>query len=554
MSVELIGTLFTFAGGLGMFLYGMNIMGDGLQKAAGNKMKNFLGAITNHRILGVLVGTLITAIIQSSSATTVMVVGFVNAGLLTLSQATGVIMGANIGTTITSWIVSMNEWQWAAVFKPSFFAPLLIGIGAFLIMFHKSARNKEIGEILCGFGILFIGLDFMSDAIKPYSTSPVFANAFQVLGKNPILGILTGLVVTAIIQSSSASVGILQTLAANGVVGWNSAVYITLGQNMGTCVTAIISSTGANRTAKRAAIIHFLFNLMGAVLFGILMFGIFWWRPSFARQSISSVDISIFHSIFNITNTLILFPFGNLLVKLSGVIVKESTHNEINDEIELLERHLDERILETPSFAVENVVNQINHMGEITLENVNRSIEALIKKDAVKAKKVFEQEEIIDQMENLITGYLVKISNLSLSEKQQLIVNHMFYTITNFERVGDHAENIAELANKTIEKNLQFTGQALKEMEEISLAAVESFENSLLARRTENVEYIRKVVKCEDIVDNLEEELREQHIVRLSKNICNSESGVVFVDLLVNLERISDHSMNIANYLKDEFD
>lgn len=554
MSVELIGTLFTFAGGLGMFLYGMNIMGDGLQKAAGDKMKNFLGTITNHRILGVLVGTMITSIIQSSSATTVMVVGFVNAGLLTLSQAVGVIMGANIGTTITSWIVSMNEWQWAAVLKPSFFAPLLIGIGAFLIMFHKSEKNKEIGEILSGFGILFIGLDFMSDAIKPYSNSPVFSNAFQVLGKNPILGILTGLVVTAVIQSSSASVGILQTLATNGVVGWNSAVYITLGQNMGTCVTALISSAGANRTAKRAAIIHFLFNLIGAVLFAILMFLIFWWRPAFANQSISSVDISIFHSIFNIANTLILFPFGNFLVKLSGIIVKESTHNVIDDELELLERHLDERILETPSFAVENVLNQINHMGEITLENVKRSIEALMEKDATKAKKVFEQEEIIDKMENLITGYLVKISNLSLSEKQQLIVNHMFYTITNFERVGDHAENIAELANKTIERKLQFTEQATKEMEEIGSAAIESFENSLLARRTENVEYIRKVVKCEDKVDSLEEEFREQHVARLSKNICNSESGVVFVDLLVNLERISDHSMNIANYLKDELD
>lgn len=554
MSVEILGTIFTFAGGLGMFLYGMNVMGDGLQKAAGNKMHNFLGKITSNRFLGVLVGTLITAIIQSSSATTVMVVGFVNAGLLNLSQAAGVIMGANIGTTITSWIVSMNEWEWATILKPSFFAPLLIGIGAFLIMFHKSEKKKEAGEILSGLGILFIGLEFMSNAIEPYSNSPVFYQAFRVLGKNPILGILTGLVVTALIQSSSASVGILQTLALNGVVGWNSAVYITLGQNMGTCVTALISSAGANRTAKRAAVIHFLFNFIGAVVFGFLMFFIFLWNPTFANATISSVDISIFHSIFNITNTLLLFPFGGFLVKLSGVIIKENTHNVMDDELEAMKRHLDDRILETPSFALDNAIKQVIHMGDRTLENVKQSIHALLERDEELAKKVIEQETLIDQMESVLTEYLVKISNLSLSEKQQLIVNHMFYTIINFERVGDHAENIAELAIATIERKLQFTGDASEEMRIICQAATESFENSLVTRKTENVEYIRKVVKCEEKVDNLEEEFRESHIARLSRNICNSESGVVFVDLLVNLERISDHSMNIANFLIDELD
>lgn len=554
MSVEILGTIFTFAGGLGMFLYGMNVMGDGLQKAAGNKMHNFLGKITSNRFLGVLVGTLITAIIQSSSATTVMVVGFVNAGLLNLSQAVGVIMGANVGTTITSWIVSMNEWKWASILKPSFFAPLLIGIGAFLIMFHKSEKRKEAGEILCGFGILFIGLEFMSNAIEPYSTSKVFFKAFQVLGKNPILGILTGLVVTALIQSSSASVGILQTLAFNGVVGWNSAVYITLGQNMGTCVTALISSAGANRTAKRAAVIHFLFNFIGAIIFGVLMFFIFLWNPRFANATITSVDISIFHSIFNITNTLLLFPFGTLLVKLSGVIIKETTHNIMDDELEAMKRHLDDRILETPSFALDNAIKQVIRMGDVTLENVKQSIRALLENDEELAEKVIEQENLIDQMENILTEYLIKISNLSLSEKQQLIVNHMFYTIINFERVGDHAENIAELANTTIDRKLQFTEEAREEMRKMCQAATESFENSLLCRKTENVEYIRKVVKCEEEVDNLEEEFRESHIARLSRNICNSESGVVFVDLLVNMERISDHSMNIANFLIDELD
>lgn len=552
MSVEILGTIFSFTGGLGMFLYGMNIMGDGLQKAAGNRMRNFLGTITNNRILGVLVGALITTIIQSSSATTVMVVGFVNAGLLSLSQAVGVIMGANIGTTITSWLVSMNEWEWASVLKPSFFAPLLIAIGAFLIMFLKNEKQREAGEILSGFGILFIGLDFMSNAIEPYSTSPVFSNAFHVLGRNPFLGILTGLVVTAIIQSSSASVGILQTLATNGMVGWNSAVYITLGQNMGTCVTALISSAGTHKTAKRAAIIHFLFNFFGAVIFGILMFLVFMWKPTFANAEINSIDISIFHTIFNVANTLILFPFANQLVKLSSKLVRESESAVKEDELETLRKHLDDRILETPSFAVENAVAQVLHMGEIALENLNCAISALLEQDEQKVQKVFEQEKIIDEMENIITGYLVKISNLSLTEKQQLTVNHMFYTMTNFERVGDHAENVAELAKQRIDKNLQFTEEAEKEMREICDVAVDSFKNSLLARKTENVEYIRNVVKCEDLVDNLEEEFRERHIMRLSKNLCNTESGVIFVDLLVNMERISDHSMNIADYMRDE--
>ncbi len=554
MSVEVLGTIFMFVGGLGMFLYGMNVMGDGLQKAAGNKMHNFLSKITSNRFLGVLVGALITAIIQSSSATTVMVVGFVNAGLIDLGQAVGVIMGANIGTTITSWIVSMNEWKWATIFKPSFFSPLLIGIGAFFIMFYKSEKKKETGEILSGFGILFIGLEFMSNAIEPYSNSQIFFHSFQILGQNPILGILTGLVVTALIQSSSASVGILQTLAINGVVGWNSAVYITLGQNIGTCVTALISSAGANRTAKRAAVIHFLFNVFGAIILGIIMFFVFLWNPDFAYSHISSVDISIFHTIFNITNTLVLFPFANLLVRLSGVIIKDVSNMVEDDELEQMKRHLDDRILETPSFALDNVLKQVVYMGEITLENLNCSTNALLNGDPELIKKVMVQEDLIDKMEHVLTDYLVKISNLSLSERQQLITNHMFYTIMNFERIGDHAENVAELANMVIERKLCFSEEAKNEMEEMCYAATMSFKNALNSRRTENVEYIREVVKCEERVDNLEEEFRESHIARLSRNLCNSEAGVVFVDLLVNMERVSDHSMNIANFLLDEMD
>lgn len=552
MTIEHVSSIFTFIGGLGMFLYGMNLMADGLQKAAGNKMKQLLGYLTNNRFVAVLVGALVTAIIQSSSATTVMVVGFVNAGLVNLAQAVGVIMGANIGTTITSWLVSMNEWS--AALKPEFFAPLLIGIGAFTIMFAKTERKKEAAEILIGFGILFIGLSFMSNSIKPYTGAPIFSTAFRVLGKNPFLGILIGAVVTAVIQSSSASVGILQTLAMNGVVNWNSAIFITLGQNIGTCVTAIISSTGANKTAKRAAVIHFLFNTIGAAVFGIVMFVLFQVNKTFAASSISSVQISIFHTIFNVCNTLVLFPFANLLVKLSGLVIDDSTPVEEKDEVELVLRHLDDRILETPSFAVENAVKEVIHMGEVAMESVKCSVKALLKNDKEAADEVLKHEQIIDKLDHVLTQYLIKINNLSLTEKQQEVINHMFYTVSDIERVGDHAENIAELAMKKIEHGLYFSDSAYAEMEEICTVSLESFENAMKARETENIEYVRKVVKLEDIVDTLEEELREKHIKRLSQNLCDSETGVIFIDTMVNIERISDHSLNIANYIRDEMD
>lgn len=535
-----------------MFLYGMNIMADGLQKAAGNKMKQLLGILTNNRLLAVIVGALVTAIIQSSSATTVMVVGFVNASLINLTQAVGVIMGANIGTTVTSWLVSMNEW--GAVLKPEFFAPLLIGIGSFTVMFTKKEKKKDAAEILIGFGILFIGLNFMSSSIAPYSDSPVFSQAFRILGGNPILGILVGALVTAVIQSSSASVGILQTLASTGVVNWNSAVFITLGQNIGTCVTALLSSAGANKTAKRAAVIHLLFNTIGAIVFGILMFAVFQVNKVFAASSISTTQISIFHTIFNICNTLLLFPFAGFLVKLSGLIIDDSAPAVEEDEVKTVLRHLDERILESPSFAIESAEKEIVNMGHIALSGVEFSARALLNSQKSDASAVFEAEQKVDILDSEITKYLIKINNLSLTEKQQEIVNHMFYTVSNIERVSDHAENIAELAMKKIEHGLEFSQSAKAEMEQIASLATESFQNAIEARRTDNIENIRKVVKLEDMVDTLEEELREKHIARLSQNLCDSETGVIFIDSLVNLERISDHSLNIANYVKDEMD
>ena len=373
--MEHISNLFSFVGGLGMFLFGMNIMADGLQQSAGGKMKQLLGYLTNNRVLGVLVGALVTAIIQSSSATTVMVVGFVNAGIINLTQAVGVIMGANIGTTITAWLVAASEW--GAMLKPETFAPLLLGIGAFILLFTKDKKSTMVAHILIGFGLLFIGLAGMSDAIKVYRDSPIFAHAFSTLGSNPILGILTGAIVTAIIQSSSASVGILQALALNGIVSWPAAIYITLGQNIGTCVTALLSSLGANRTAKRAAVIHLSFNLFGAVFFGVIAtVGFHSFLSGMIAATVTSTGISIFHTIFNVTNTLILFPFAGALVQLSDKVVRGK--DEILDEEDEILHHLDERILETPSFAVENAVKEVVRMGKVVSENLNHAMEGML--------------------------------------------------------------------------------------------------------------------------------------------------------------------------------
>ena len=554
MSVNDISSLFSFIGGLGMFLYGMNIMADGMQKTAGSKMSQFLGMLTNNRLMAVLLGALITAIIQSSGATTVMVVGFVSAGVLNLTQAVGVIMGANIGTTITAWIVSMNQLGDAfAVFQPAFFAPLLIGIGAIFMLFGKKQRMKTAGEILVGLGLLFIGLDFMSSSISPYTDAPVFSEAFRLLGSNPLLGMIIGALVTALLQSSSASVGILQTLAMTGVVTTNAAIFITLGQNIGSCVTAMISSIGGSRTAKRAAVIHLTFNVMGAVIFGVISFILFSLHPVLAAHNITSVQISIFHTIFNLTNTALLFPFANQLVKLSGVFVPEDKKEPaVADEESETMKHLDERIFESPAFAVETAAMEVVHMGQITMENVRRAMDAVLTKNANEVEDVYKTEQTINNMEKMLTEYLVKVNNLSLTERQKLVVNDLFYSINDIERVGDHAENLAEQAEYMVQHNISFSETGESDLHVICETAFNSFKHSINARQKGDMDDVRKVSQYEDEVDTLEEELREKHIERLSAGKCDPSAGVVFLDLISNLERISDHAYNIAGYVKDE--
>lgn len=556
MSVGDISNLFFFIGGLGMFLYGMSIMADGMQKTAGSKMSQFLGMITDNRLLGVGLGALITAIIQSSGATTVMVVGFVSAGVLNLTQAVGVIMGANIGTTITAWIVSMSQLGDAfELLKPGFYAPLLVGIGALLLVFCKSQRKKIIGEILIGLGLLFMGLDFMSDSIGPYTEAPVFAQAFTLLGKNPFLGMLIGMLVTALLQSSSASVGILQTLAMNGVVTTNAAIFITLGQNIGSCVTALLSCVGGTRTAKRAAVIHLLFNVIGAIVFGTAAFILFTMRPVLAGNNISAVQISIFHTVFNTINTALLFPFANQLVQLSGVLVKEK-EGETREDKENAENitlmHLDERIFESPAFAIETAAAEIVHMGQTTMDNFDRALNAVLTSDLKEIQRVYKTEQSINNMEKMLNDYLIKVDNLSLTEQQKKIVNDLFYSASDIERIGDHAENLAEQAEYMAKHNLEFSKTGMDDLKMISDIVHKALESAIDARANNSLTSVEAVCRYEDEVDRLEKDLREKHIERLSQGKCESSAGVVFLDIISNLERISDHAFNLAGYVKNE--
>lgn len=554
--MDIIKLIFGFAGGLGMFLYGMHIMSDGLQKSAGGKLKQLLGYLTRNKLVAVIVGALVTAIIQSSSATTVMVVGFVNAGMINLSQAIGVIMGANIGTTITAWIVSMGEWS--VFLKPDITAPLFIGIAAFIILFFGKNRKKQnIGEIIMGFGLLFMGLSVMSSAIKPYQHSPVFADAFAKLGKNPFLGILVGALVTAIVQSSSASLGILQTLAMSMTLSWTSVIYITLGQNIGTCITAMLASVGANKTAKRASVIHLLFNTIGAIFFGIIMYIIFRLNPVFANSRISSTGISIFHTIFNVSNTLLLLPFSNKLIKISGFLVRDKDDKDelaLDSDVRDLSKHLDDRLLESPSFAISTTIEEALHMGQVVLNNTKCAMKALIEGDSDMARNVFEKEEVVDTQESIITEYLIKLNNSNLSEKQRLKVNNLFYLVNDMERIGDHAENLAELAMEKIENNVLLSDDAYAGLDRMGRAAISSLENALKAVETNEMSYIKEVQSLENIVDELRYELRQGHIERLSQGICISDNGVIYTDAIINIERISDHSFNIVNYVKDELE
>ena len=537
-----------------MFLYGMHVMAEGTQKSVGSKMKDFLGMLTSNRLKAVLVGTLITGIIQSSGATTVMVVGFVSAGLMTLSQAVGVIMGANIGTTVTAWIVSLSQIGDSMKFlNPEFYAPVLIGIGAGIIMFSKSDTKKNRAEIIIGFGLLFQGLKFMSESVAPYTDAPIFATVFTTLGSNPFLGILAGAVVTALLQSSSVSVGILQMLAGNGLIMTNAAIFITLGENIGSCVTAMLSSIGGSRDARRAAVIHLSFNMIGALLFTVISILLFALKPTLAHYHISPVQISMFHTGFKLTMTVLLFPFGEQLVKLSGMLVPEKqallTGEKKEEEFVTC---LDPRIFEQPAIAVAALSNAVASMGKLTLRNVERACEVCFTQDEAVIAEIFETEKKINAMNRELSEYLIKANTLPVNDHQRLVVADLFNTLTDLERSGDHAENVAKEVQLLMTRQLTLSETGKKDLRDMTDAVQEAFRNAVKAREERSVTSARKVSACEDLVDSLRDEQKERHMDRLSRGECKPEAGLVFIEIIDNLERISDHAQNMAEYIMNE--
>ncbi len=538
-----------FIGGLAMFIYGMNIMADGLQHAAGSKMKKILEVLTQNKLMGIALGALVTAIIQSSSATTVMVVGFVNAGLMNLTQAISVIMGANIGTTITGWLVSAGEW--AKMFSPSTLAPIAVMVGVIITLVGKRQQSKDVAGIIIGFGILFIGMNTMSDAVYPLRESEVFRTAFVSMGSNPFLGILVGAGVTAIIQSSSASQGILLSLASAGLVPTNAAVFIIMGQNIGTCVTAILSSVGASKNAKCVGTMHLTFNIAGTIIFSILaMFLFARLDPSYGEGIINMTQISFIHTVFNVGTTIILMPFSGYIIKFAMKVNGLKAVETKSDEAELV--HLDKRMMSTPSVAVEGAKLETIRMGRIARENLSLALSTLSDHDEEKMADVKQREFVIDKLCDNISKYLIDLCMLHLSDKDNEMVTSLLNTVSDMERVGDHAENIVELAEEMKQEGISFSDTALEELNEMSTTTLGAYDNAVKALELDDVTYAVKTSFLEDQVDAMEKKLRAGHIERLSNAECSVNAGIHFIDLLGNLERVSDHAMNIAQVVLNE--
>lgn len=554
--------VFTFLGGLAFFLYGMSLMGDGLAKASGGKLERILEKLTSNRLAAVLLGAGVTAVIQSSSATTVMVVGFVNSGIMKLNQAIGIIMGANIGTTATSWILSLTGIEGDSFFlqllKPSSFSPVLAFIGIILIMFLKGEKKHDIGMILIGFAILMFGMETMSGAVKPLADVPGFTNTL-VKFSNPVMGVLVGAIFTAIIQSSSASVGILQALCATGSVSYSMAIPIIMGQNIGTCITAILSSIGANKNAKRAAAVHLYFNMIGT----IVLMGIFYMVHAavpfaFMQDAANAAGIAVVHSIFNVSTTLLLLPFGNQLEKLACLTVGHVRGEEGPDEEDTEEFcELDPRFLDRPALACQQCKNAVNHMASITKKALYASIALLSEYDAKKAEKVKKYEKQIDQYEDQLGNYMVHLSNRPLSDKDNRTVAMLLHDIGDIERISDHAINICEAAKEMYDKDLHFSEKGEEEIRIFAGAIQEIVATTFFALEKEDISLACKVEPLEETIDALNAEMKRRHIKRLQKGTCTINMGFILSDITTSYERIADHCSNIAVSLlqqEEEFD
>ena len=554
-----IFSVLTMVGGLALFLYGMQVMGDGLAKVSGGKLERILENLTSNPIKAVLLGAGVTAVIQSSSATTVMVVGFVNSGIMKLNQAVGIIMGANIGTTVTSWILSLSGLQGDNVFvklcKPSSFSPLLAVIGVIFLLFIKEEKKKDIGAIMVGFAVLMFGMETMSDAVKPLANVPEFTGILTAFS-NPVLGMIAGAVLTAIIQSSSASVGILQALCVTGAVSYGVAIPIIMGQNIGTCVTALLSSIGATKNAKRAAMVHLYFNIIGTILFlGVfytVVFMVLFYTVnavvgfSFLGTATNAAGIAVIHSLFNVFATMLLLPFGKGLEKLACLTIRDDVQPaEVEEERKELQL-LDSRFLEKPAFAMEQSVHVANKMAEESKRTLFTAMDLLWNYTEDGAKKVGELENLVDQYEDELGTYLVKLSRQNLSVRDSHTLSIVLHCIGDFERISDHAINIMEAAQEMHDKKLIFSPKAEEELKVFSRAVQDIVEKAYAVFRDQDEKLAQKVEPLEAVVDELNQEVKKRHIHRLREGKCTIELGFILSDITTSLERVADHCSNIA--------
>lgn len=553
--MEIFMSALTAVGGLAFFLFGMNMLGSSLEKAAGGKMQQALEKMTSNVIKSLLLGILVTAAIQSSSATTVIVVGLVNAGILRLRNAIGVIMGANIGTTVTSLIVSLADPTHAqtsnmflSLLKPATFTPIIALVAIIILMTTKKSKMRLVSEIMFGFAILFNGMLIMTDALEPLSKLPAFSQIFQTLS-NPFVGLLAGTVITAIIQSSSASVAILQTAASTGLVPFSAAVPIILGQNIGTCVTSLLSSIGANKNARRAAMVHLYFNIIGTVIFFIGMYAIQWTVGfPFWDDPVSMSGISYFHITFNVITTLLLLPFTRVLEKLAVLTIRDKKGSHEDEDMPVV-AVLDSRFLLSPSLALSHVKEVVEQMGTYAKKNFVRSISMFEKFDPARKEKIMNFEDAIDQMEDKLNRYLVELTNSELSDQDSQTITYYLKLILEFERIGDYSINVLELAERLHDQNTKLSEQALSELKALSDAVTEIIDMAVTIVKTDDIPLASHVEPLEETVDKMEDTLKLRHIERLKAGKCTVDGGIVFLELLTNLERISDHCSNVAVYL-----
>lgn len=559
--MDIFGIL-TMVGGLALFLFGMNTMGDGLSKVSGGRLERILEKLTNNPMKAVLVGAGVTAVIQSSSATTVMVVGFVNSGIMKLTQAVGIIMGANIGTTITSWILSLSGIESNSFFvqllKPTSFSPILAIIGVAFMMFSKKEKKRDIGMILVGFAVLMFGMDTMSGAVKPLANVPEFTNILTMFS-NPVLGMIAGTILTAVIQSSSASVGILQALCVTGSVSYGAAIPIIMGQNIGTCITALLSAIGAKKNAKRAALVHLYFNIIGTVIFMVAFYSInAFVNFAFLDNAANAAGIAVVHTLFNVAATLVLLPFGKVLERLACMSVKDSDTDMdlIGEEKEL--SILEVRFLETPGLAIQQCKNVCVTMAKLSQKALLQAMELLSHYSDDTAENVSRLESIVDRFEDEVGSYLVKLSSKNLSEKESHSLNVLLHSIGDFERISDHAVNLMEAAKEMNKKDLSFSNKAIDELTIYSEAIREIVEIAIQVFEKDDHSMACFVEPLEEVVDEINIEVKKRHIKRLRKGKCTIELGFVLSDITNNFERISDHCSNIAISViqgnEDDFD